>query len=84
MNSEIQQAGQELMKMAPAAGASSATALTGISTYYQWIPPTLGSVASFFGILVTIQLYRNYRLKWKLMKLDLDERLKGKQLDDKQ
>ena len=80
MNNEIQQAGQELMKMAPAAGVSSITAATGISTYLQFIPPFLGAVASFLGILVTYQLYKNYRLKWQIMKLDLDERLKAKEL----
>lgn len=80
MNGEMQQAGQELMKMAPAAGLSSITAATGISTYFHYIPPFLGSVASFLGILVTFQLYKNYRMKWQLMKLDLDERLKDKHL----
>lgn len=74
MNAEIQQAGQEILRPIAAAGASSATALTGISTYFQWIPPTLGSIASFMGIIVTIQLYRNYRLKWRLMKLELEQK----------
>lgn len=80
MNSEIQQAGQELVKMIPPAGLGLTTAATGISTYFHYIPPVLGSVASFLGILVTIQVYKNYRLKWRLMKMDLDERLKGKKL----